>query len=346
MRAQTPAKKGLFGILGRRGGESSEEEEDNDDEGRIGWFYRDDFGREQGPFSTERMRAWMRKGYLTNEREARRTTDPPEDEYFKPLWAFAELDVLGAATQARKRWQKTKSIISIARGGLTAKREFAPQLEEMGGAAQQRYARSPFSFDNLLLRIPFFRNTPPDQWPPDLLDALVLIVELATVDTLSHVVGHYDGSNLGVELLMELLALGFWYMKPPAKLENGLSQALYSRSIWRSRANGASSCSGLPSAAPRRGKGYWELTRLVLQCSADYAHALQFIDWSPTDAAGSQALAEYLHHQLQLAGSLEGEAQPITAALTFTIEQLRLPMLPQRLSSSRCTRCTIGVALR
>ena len=78
---------------------------------------------------------------------------------------------------------------------------------------------------------------------------------------------------------------------------------------------------------------YWELTRQVPQWSADYAHALQFVDWSPTDAAGAQALAEYLHHQLQLAQSLEGDARlHHSRALTFTIEQLRLPMLPPNLS--------------
>ena len=67
--------------------------------------------------------------------------------------------------------------------------------------------------------------------------------------------------------------------------------------------------------------------------SADYAHALQFVDWSPSDAMGSHALAEYLYHQLQLAKSLMGEPQlHHTRALTFTIEQLRLPMLDPILS--------------
>ena len=78
---------------------------------------------------------------------------------------------------------------------------------------------------------------------------------------------------------------------------------------------------------------YWELTRQVPQWSADYAHALQFVDWSPTDAAGAQALAEYLHHQLQLAQSLEGDARlHHSRALTFTIENLRLPLLEPELS--------------
>ena len=141
-------------------------------------------------------------------------------------------------------------------------------------------------------------------------------------------------ADLGVELLIELLALGFWYMRPPTKLSSGLQQSLFTPyhlavqrqwglvvqrlAVWRR------------SIAAH---AYWELTRLVPECSADYAHALQFVDWSPTDATSSQELAEYLHHQLQLAGSLEGEARlHHSRALTFTIEQLRLPLLPPELA--------------
>ena len=73
---------------------------------------------------------------------------------------------------------------------------------------------------------------------------------------------------------------------------------------------------------------YWELNTTTSQFSADYAHALQFVNWSPTDQDDAQAVAEYLHHQLTLSPSIKGEALlHHSRALTFTIEQLRLPML-------------------
>ena len=87
--------------------------------------------------------------------------------------------------------------------------DVAFQLEDIQQAAQQRYSRSPMGFDALLARIPYFRETPPSQWSPSLLDAVVIIVEIATVDVLSHIIGHFDATNLGIEILIELLALCF-----------------------------------------------------------------------------------------------------------------------------------------
>ena len=331
-----PPKKGfLRRVLSFGRGRASDSEGDDDDEVMVadgGWYYVDDFGREQGPFSTNRMRAWMRKGYLTNEREARKA----HGEQFKPLHKWDELDVLAMQQQAKRVWRKAGGVLTLGRARSRSTPEIEEQLEEIAAAQQQRYARSSFGFDALLLRIPFFRDTPPDAWPADLLDALVLIVELATVDVLSHLIGHFDASNLGIEMLIELMALGFWYMREPrrASEKDGLRQPLFAPyhlavqrqwglvmqklAVWRR---------SLAAHA------YWELTRLVPECSADYAHALQFIDWSPVDDDTSQALSEYLAHQLVLAQKLNGEARlHHTRSLTFTIEQLRLPMLPYELA--------------
>ena len=73
---------------------------------------------------------------------------------------------------------------------------------------------------------------------------------------------------------------------------------------------------------------YWELAQRSPNLSAEYAHALQFVDWCPSSADDAHAVAEYLQHQLVLNRSLEGE--PLLhhmRAITFTVERLRLPML-------------------
>ena len=49
-------KRGLLRRLFSRG-EGGDASDDDDDDDAVGWFYVDDFGREQGPFSTARMRA-------------------------------------------------------------------------------------------------------------------------------------------------------------------------------------------------------------------------------------------------------------------------------------------------
>lgn len=36
--------------------------------------------------------------------------------------------------------------------------------------------------------------------------------------------GHYNGSNLGAEMLMEMFSLCFWFMKPKEPLSGGLKQ--------------------------------------------------------------------------------------------------------------------------
>ena len=47
---------------------------------RGSWLYVDDQGRTQGPFSTAKMRSWIRKAYLSHERLAR-PTDAAEDAF-------------------------------------------------------------------------------------------------------------------------------------------------------------------------------------------------------------------------------------------------------------------------
>ena len=328
-----PSRRGLFArlLFGDRRDVNGQGGEGGDDADAVGWFYMDDFGREQGPFSTERMRAWMRKGFLTDERQVRRR----DVEEWRPLYDWQELDVMAVAQKARRRWKMTAAKVMIGKsgpGGLDSKGRL--HLDAISSASQQRYARSSVGFDAMLLRIPYFASTPPSSWPPALIDALLLVCELASVDMLSHIVGHFDGTNLGAELLVEMLSLCFWYTRPPVRLSAGLAQALFTPlHLAVQRQWGLvmqKLCVWRRSVAAQ---AYWELTRVFPERSADYAHALQFVDWSPADPAGANALAEFLHHQLQLAKGLEGDAQlHHTRALTFTIEQLRLPMLPPHLA--------------
>ena len=65
--------------------------------------------------------------------------------------------------RARKRWHKASRVVSLAK----AHQRHAlsdEQFVEMARASQQRYARSAFGFDGLLLRFEYFRSTPPAEW--------------------------------------------------------------------------------------------------------------------------------------------------------------------------------------
>ena len=54
------------------------------------WYYVDDVGFEQGPFTTQRMRKWLRKGYITTSRIVRPHYVSPSEG--KPLGQWPELD--------------------------------------------------------------------------------------------------------------------------------------------------------------------------------------------------------------------------------------------------------------
>ena len=49
----------------------------------------------------------------------------------------------------------------------------------------------------------------------------MLAMDTAVVDLLSHVMGHYNGGNLGPEMLIELLSLCFWSMRPAQPSHGG-----------------------------------------------------------------------------------------------------------------------------
>ena len=89
-------------------------------------------------------------------------------------------------------------------------------------------------------------------------------MDTAVADLLSHVMGHYNGGNLGPEILIELLSLCFWNMRPAEPLKGGLPPSRWGRARravqwqWalvlqvgllciarvRSRAVGARACTG------------------------------------------------------------------------------------------------------
>ena len=107
----------------------------------------------------------MRKGYITSERQARQADRP--GGALKPLWEWPELDVLEIQRRARKRWHKASRVVTIAaQAHRRAIGNSSELLDSINRAAQQRYARSAFGFDALLLRLPYFRQTPPKQWDP------------------------------------------------------------------------------------------------------------------------------------------------------------------------------------
>ena len=117
----------------------------------TGWFYIDDHKETQGPFSTNKMRAWISKGYLSNERLARSVNS--SEDALRPIWAWPELNPGAevAQSKAKLHWRLARKTLSVAAMQARALRS-DEAFNAFNRALQQRYARSAFGFDALLLR--------------------------------------------------------------------------------------------------------------------------------------------------------------------------------------------------
>ena len=221
-------------------------QDDAEDAERVGWLYMDDFGREQGPFSTDRMRAWMRKGFLTDGRQVRRM-DVAE---WRPLYEWPELDVMAVAQKARRRWKTATAKVDrqCLRYGLDANGRL--HIDAIV-AALSSVTRAVGWLRCSAAQHPYFRSTPPASWPPALVDTVLLACELASVDILSHIIGHFDGTNLGAELLIEILSL--LLHAPPVRLSGAWRRRCSRRCIWPCSGSGAGDAEALRVAALRRG---------------------------------------------------------------------------------------------
>ena len=80
----------------------------------TGWFYIDDFKETQGPFSTGKMRGWISKGYLSNERFARPANS--SEDAMRAIWAWPELNPGAevAQSKAKVHWRKARKTLSVA----------------------------------------------------------------------------------------------------------------------------------------------------------------------------------------------------------------------------------------
>ena len=97
------------------------------------------------------MRNWISKGYLTHGRLARPLNSPPDA--LRAIWAWPQFNPGAdiARSRAKDRWKKARRVVSLAAQHartLKADESFAA----FNRALQQRYARSSFGFDALLLR--------------------------------------------------------------------------------------------------------------------------------------------------------------------------------------------------
>ena len=117
----------------------------------TGWFYIDDFKETQGPFSTGKMRGWISKGYLSNERFARPANS--SEDAMRAIWAWPELNPGAevAQSKAKVHWRKARKTLSVAAVQARSLRS-DEAFDAFNRALQQRYARSSFGFDALLLR--------------------------------------------------------------------------------------------------------------------------------------------------------------------------------------------------
>jgi len=117
----------------------------------TGWFYIDDHKETQGPFSTGKMRSWISKGYLSNERFARPANS--SEDAMRALWAWPELKPGAevAQSKAKVHWRAARKTLTVAAMQARALRS-DDAFNAFNRALQQRYARSSFGFDALLLR--------------------------------------------------------------------------------------------------------------------------------------------------------------------------------------------------
>ena len=186
-----------------------------------------------------------------------------------------------------------------------------------------------------LRRHSYFTERPSSSWCPALLDAIMVVMDTAVADLLSHVMGHYNGGNLGPEMLIELLSLCFWSMRPTEPSPGGLQPSLWARARRAVQRQWALVLQRLGTwRRDLATKCYWQLVEMKPEWAAHYAEALQFVRWRVRCRTTSRALTAWLFHQLALAPKLEPAASLRQAqAMVFTVEQLRLPMaqrdLPQ-----------------
>ena len=163
----------------------------------------------------------------------------------------------------------------------------------------------------------------------------MVVMDTAVADLLSHVMGHYNGGNLGPEMLIELLSLCFWSMRPTEPSRGGLQPSLWARARRAVQRQWALVLQRLGTwRRDLATKCYWQLVEMKPEWAAHYAEALQFVRWRVRCRTSSRAVTAWLFNQLELAPKLEPAAALRQAqAMVFTVEQLRLPMaqrdLPQ-----------------
>ena len=59
-----------------------------------------------------------------------------------------------------------------------------------------------------------------------------LLAQLATVDVLSHIIGHYNSTNLGIEMVIELLSISFWYTDDRSRRGRAQSWTHGGADVW------------------------------------------------------------------------------------------------------------------
>ena len=90
--------------------------------------------------------------------------------------------------------------------------------------------------------------------------------------------GHYDGTNLGSELVVELIALCYWFARPASPLKDGMPRPHWERARLAVVRQWA--CIAARLAAWRRpvvAATLWELSSIAPRDTAHYAQAAQFV---------------------------------------------------------------------
>ena len=119
----------------------------------------------------------------------------------------------------------------------------------------------------------------------------MLAMDTAVVDLLSHVMGHYNGGNLGPEMLIELLSLCFWSMRPAQPSHGGLPPSRWARARRAVQRQWALVMQRLGTwRRDLATKCYWQLVERKPEWAAHYAEALQFVRWRVRCRVSSRAV--------------------------------------------------------
>ena len=111
------------------------------------WFYLDDEGNEQGPYNTTKVRNWISRGYLAQDRMFWKADVGRQGQ--QPLERWADLNP-AKYLRAKRHWRRARAVTELA---MRMKNEGVKhRMTALESNLAQRDSRASFGFDATLLR--------------------------------------------------------------------------------------------------------------------------------------------------------------------------------------------------